>query len=457
MLCVQLRLESCEAAPLRHSLSTGRPQQDATGPSDRLPLEPTDIHSNMADKLNVLMVGTGEYTTGYVHDSASASDKRIGVVGLVLFDMRRRGKVGSVGMVGTTGRKNAGIRRHLQSQIAGAYKDMDVSVDLFPADDVERDADAYKAAIDKLSPGDGITIFTPDDTHFDIALYAIRRKIHVLVAKPAVQKLADHKILVEEAKAHGVLVVVEFHKRFDPIYSDARERVRRLGDFGFFTSYMSQPKTQLQTFRSWAGKSSDISYYLNAHHIDFHAWSLQGHAVPVRVTASAATGVATSEPHSCAAGTEDTITLLVQWKNLASGNLGTAVYTSSWVASKAEVHSQQRFFYLGHKGEIRIDQAHRGYETATDEAGYASVNPLFMRYTPDARGYYAGQQTYGHQSIEVWADACRAIKMGEATAEDFEGLLPTMRGTAVVTAVLEAGRKSLDLGGVPVELDPSMF
>ena len=35
---------------------------------------------------------------------------------------------------------------------------------------------------------------------------------------------------------------------------------------------MSQPKHQLDTFRAWAGKSSDISYYLNSHHIDFHEW-----------------------------------------------------------------------------------------------------------------------------------------------------------------------------------------
>ena len=33
---------------------------------------------------------------------------------------------------------------------------------------------------------------------------------------------------------------------------------------------MSQPKLQLSTFKAWAGLSSDISYYLNSHHIDFH-------------------------------------------------------------------------------------------------------------------------------------------------------------------------------------------
>ena len=54
----------------------------------------------------------------------------------------------------------------------------------------------------------------------------------------------------------------QVHKRYDPIYSDSVNRIRQLGDFGFFSAYMSQPKFQLQTFKSWAGKSSDISYYL---------------------------------------------------------------------------------------------------------------------------------------------------------------------------------------------------
>lgn len=63
-------------------------------------------------------------------------------------------------------------------------------------------------------------------------------------------------------------------------------------------------------------------------------------------------------------------------------NRGTAVYTSSWVAPKADVHSQQRFFYMGQKGEVNVDQAHRGYTVAKDGDGFRSVNPLFMKYTP---------------------------------------------------------------------------
>ena len=41
-------------------------------------------------------------------------------------------------------------------------------------------------------------------------------------------------------------------------------------------------------------------------------------------------------------------------------------------------HSQQRFHYMGHGGEINADQAHRGYYVTTHDDGLASVNPLYM-------------------------------------------------------------------------------
>jgi len=111
------------------------------------------------------------------------------------------------------------------------------------------------------------------------------------------------------------------------------------------------------------------------------------------------------------------------------------------------VHSQQRFFYMGHDGEVQVDQAHRGYTLATDSAGYASANPLFMKYAPDADGLFAGQTGYGYRSIEAFVDAVQAIESGKAAAKDFAGKLATVEETALVTAILEAGRKSLDDGG----------
>jgi len=70
--------------------------------------------------LNVLMVGTGEYTTGFVGGGASGSDKKVGVVGLTLFDLRRRGKVGKLSMVGTSGNKFPAIRKSPSVSVASS-------------------------------------------------------------------------------------------------------------------------------------------------------------------------------------------------------------------------------------------------------------------------------------------------------------------------------------------------
>ena len=215
----------------------------------------------------------------------------------------------------------------------------------------------------------------------------------------------------------------------------------------------------METFKAWAGKSSDISYYLNSHHIDFHEWAvgevrqcvslcdlmMPSHASylsspfitvhhltsphltssrphvpstkwgqasrPVAVTAAASRGVA--DQAFGIAGCEDTITLTVQWENLGgeSPSTGTAVYTSSWVAPKSDVHSQQRFFYMGHGGEVTIDQAHRGYTVAQDGVGFRSANPLFMKYTP-TNGRFSGQLGYGYRSFEVFVDAAQKVGVG---------------------------------------------
>ncbi|KAF2157798.1 NAD(P)-binding protein [Myriangium duriaei CBS 260.36] len=394
--------------------------------------------------LNVCMIGTGEYTTGFVGGGQSGSDKKVGVVGLTLFDLRRRGKVGKLSMVGTSGQKFPAIRQHLTKNITQVYNNLDTSFTSFPADD-KRDPEAYKAAIDALSPGDAITIFTPDPTHYPIALYAISRGIHVMITKPAVKLLSEHIDLLEKSREAGVFVYIEHHKRFDPAYADARHRaLTKLGDFNYFYSYMSQPKNQLETFAAWAGKDSDISYYLNSHHVDI-CESMAPSFKPVKVTASASTGVASGL--GCDPSTEDTIALLVDWeKKDGSGRRATAVFTASWTApKKAGVHSNQYFHYLADGGEIRVDQAKRGYDVTEDGEGLTWYNPFYMKYAPDERGDFAGQGGYGYVSFEKFVDAITDLKEGKVTLDELDKRgLPTLKNTMATGAILHAGRVSLD-------------
>lgn len=214
---------------------------------------------------------------------------------------------------------------------------------------------------------------------------------------------------------------------------------------------MSQPKSQLETFKAWAGVDSDISYYLNSHHIDIceSMVSSRGYA-PVKVSASASKGVAVGL--GCDDATEDTISLLVHWvKKGDAGKRATAVYTASWTApQRAGVHSNQYFHYLASEGEIRIDQAKRGYDVADDKlaGGLMWYNPFYMRYAPDEEGNFGGQGGYGYVSFEKFVDGCRLVNEGgrEKLAVLEARGLPTLRNTLATTAILEAGRRALDEG-----------
>ena len=224
-----------------------------------------------------------------------------------------------------------------------------------------------------------------------------------------------------------------------------------------------------------------FSYYLSSHHIDIHCWIMQGKAVPTRVVASAATGIATSEPYNCVPQTEDTITLLVDWVSLSSSkHRGTAVYTASWTAPlKSGVHSAQQWYYMAEKVRAHtpinvfanFDRMLRERSTSTKRivattscktrlgrpgtilssaqhslhSSSAANIATSMKYSPSESGHFDGQRGYGYVSIEKFIDAARSVNAGEAQAADFDGQgLPTISNTVLTTAILNAGRISLD-------------
>ncbi|GIL91647.1 hypothetical protein Vretifemale_19189 [Volvox reticuliferus] len=215
------------------------------------------------EPIGVCIVGAGEYTVGYVPTAhGAASDKPAGVVALTCFELRRQGLVSRIVLCDMYGSRMPEVRATVQRKIADVYDGLDTHLECFPEDDVEQEPTAYRRALDSMTPGDAVIIFVPDDLHAAVVMAAAERRLHVLVAKPAVKTLDEHRQVLKAVAATGVLACVEFHKRWDPMYSDARNRARQLGPFSHFSALMTQPKQQLDTFRLWAGLRSDISYYL---------------------------------------------------------------------------------------------------------------------------------------------------------------------------------------------------
>jgi len=99
---------------------------------------------------------------------------------------------------------------------------------------------------------------------------------------------------------------------------------------------------------------------------------------------------------------------------------------------------------MGHGGEINADQAHRGYYVTTHDDGLASVNPLYMSYLPGPDGHFNGHHGYGYKSLDVFVNSCIAVNEGSTKLEDLHNRIPTLKACIVTTAILEAGRASLD-------------
>ena len=68
-----------------------------------------------------------------------------------------------------------------------------------------------------------------------------------------------------------------------------------------------------------------------------------------------------------------------------------------------------------------------------------------MKYSPSESGYFDGQRGYGYLSIEKFIDAAHNVNAGltKPTEYDSHGL-PTIANTVLTTAILNAGRISLD-------------
>ena len=63
-----------------------------------------------------------------------------------------------------------------------------------------------------------------------------------------------------------------------------------------------------------------------------------------------------------------------------------------------------------------------------------------------------GQACYGYVSFEAFVDAAAALNAKTTSLAACDRDLPTLNTTAGATAILEAGRRSLDAGGAPFDL-----
>lgn len=130
----------------------------------------------------------------------------------------------------------------------------------------------YREALARLAPRQAVMVAVPDQFHYPVVMDALRHNQHVLCVKPLVLTCAHAHEIEELAREKGLLVGVEYHKRFDRRSLMAR-RQYGLGQFGQFV--MGEAKLiepyyyRHSNFQNWfTCDQTDPFVYVGCHYVD---------------------------------------------------------------------------------------------------------------------------------------------------------------------------------------------
>jgi len=299
--------------------------------------------------------------------------------------------------------------------------------------------DAFDAAI----------VAVPDHLHFEVAATLLRRDMHVLVVKPLTPTVAEARALLELARSRGLHGAVELHKRFDPQNLYARGAIAR-GDLGrpayAVVTYSQRVEVPATAFRSWA-QHTNIFQYLGVHYADLLHF-LTGY-LPIRAMAVGTRGVLADR----GVDTWDSVLATIEWRAPMSPHVFVSQLAIGWIdPNGTSAMSDQRFFVVGSRGRLDLEQKDRGVTLVTDSGGVETPNPHFSMVLDDANGR-PEVQGYGPASIARFLDDAADIVANRVKASALLDIRPSFKQAMVSTAIVEAVNESLSSGGAWRSID----
>jgi len=326
----------------------------------------------------------------------------------------------------------------------------------------------YREAIAALPPQNLVVVAVPDHFHYPVIREALEHNQHVLTVKPLVLKYAQAKELEELAHGKGLMVGVEYHKRFDRRALDARGLYRRgrFGEFRCGEAKLVEPYYYRHSnFQNWFTKeNSDPFTYIGCHYVDL-VYFITG-LRPIEV---AVRGVEGPFPNGTlgymwSAGH-------VLWEN---GAILSVVNGLGYPDEGAGTNDQALCMFCEgvDKGAIiRHDDQFRGvshgYTDRLSGAAFRFVSPDYFRLVP-WEGDGLKPVGYGYDSIEANVQATlRVNAAGEGAAEsealakrqqaldeiDRRGIIATPANSFINELVIEAARLSITQGGRHAVID----
>lgn len=285
---------------------------------------------------------------------------------------------------------------------------------------------------------DAVSVVTPDHLHRQIVIDCASAGIHVLCEKPLDISVDGCLQMIEVAREKGVLLCVDFHKRYDE-YNQLLKQKLDAGEFGriqYGYAYMEDSiKVPRDWLRSWAHMSSP-AWFLGIHYYDLVRWLLNSNAIEVWAKGENGKLV------SMGINTYDSITAMVQFENDA-----TVCFQTSWILPDGfEATVNQGLRLVGTLGIAECDAQDRGTRTCSEvnTPQQQTHNPAYLRVRYDSRGREIWEG-YGISSIADFVQTVGMIIDG-AKVNELKGVFATGEDGVEATRIAQAIHESIKLG-----------
>ena len=371
-----------------------------------------------------------------------------------LYHMQRRGRIGEISICALTARP---LKELAESELfARAFPGQSFRPYPELSGDLDRPRpELYGEVVARMPPRQIVVVAVPDQLHFEVIMTALDAGQHLLSVKPLVLTARESLIVEQEARARGLLVGIEYHKRFDDRSLMARSRYRAglFGELRLGTACLLEKwHYRHSNFQNWCTvENSDAFTYVGCHYVDLVHF-ITG-LLPVAVSVY---GVRDRYPN----GNEGFLwtDARVIWNNGACLNVQNAL---GFPDAAPGTNTQGLTLYCagGDCGAlISHSDQYRGlkycYTRSSGEPGatvYAEPSPDYLQYV-DLGGPGLVPVGYGYRSIEYILEA--ALRLEAETRDlaerqerlrqiDEAGIMATPANSRYNELVIEAARLSI--------------
>jgi predicted dehydrogenase len=404
----------------------------------------------MSHQPEVTLVGAGMI----VHDQILPS----------LYQLQRLGRIGRITVCDARRRAVEALAK--AEDIVRAFPDRSFRAYPDSGDPDSLQPDIFRKVIEAMPPHQIVVAAVPDQLHYSVITTALRNSQNVCSVKPLVLRHEQAVEIEHEAFKRGLVVGVEYHKRFDDRYLMARRKYREgaFGEFRLGTARLFEKwYYRHSNFQNWmTTENSDAFTYIGCHYVDIVHF-----ITGLLPTAISLFGIRDRYPN----GKEGFLwtDARVLWSNGACLNVQNGL---GFPDAAPGSNTQGMMLYCSGADTGALIEHHdqfRGlkYSYLKQPSGdgatvYAEPSPDYFQYL-DMGGPGFVPVGYGYRSVEhIIGNCIRVASAGSLEARqtllreiDAAGIMATPANSAYNELVLEAGRESILHGGREVRIEHS--